>query len=70
MAIEAGLGFSKQEGQDIVLQAKNHREKTLKMHVQPKCQTPGTDKRKLHRTDMGNPQNLDSVRLKIEAGKS
>lgn len=67
---QAGRGFSKQEGQDIVLQAKNHREKTPKMHVQPKCQTPGTGKRKLHRTDMGNPENLDSERLKIEAGKA
>lgn len=65
-------GFCKQEGQDIVFQAQNHREKaprTEKTHVQPKCQTPGTCERNQHRTDVDDSENLDSVRLRVEAGQ-
>lgn len=31
--------------------------------MQPKCQTPGTYKRKQDRTDEGGLENLDNVRL-------
>ena len=41
-----------------------------KTQVQLKSQTLRTFKRMLHRTDEGTPENLDGVKLGVEAGKA